>query len=352
MLETRIATTQPEKEAVFRSRYSIYVEEMGRYQTTADHARRMLSDPEDDWSWIVYTHDGTDVVASTRLTWGGHGFSDRQIDQYGLRPFLAELPAETMLVGERTMISPSWRGIDLFSVLTEGTDGLAERHGVRLVFGACEPHLLSFYCRFQQTYAARNINSPEAGYLIPLISFLPDVDALDGLGSAAGLPLCVRGVIDGKGAVTSPMLSDAAAYERDVIAALRNLPGSVFDGLADDEIAICIARSNVINCAEGDRVLKKGGAARNVFVVLAGALEVSNNGHVVGAVLPGEMFGETAFLLHGTRTFDVDALSDDTRILSLSERTLRILTEEHPIVAAKLLANISKVLCLRLSKAG
>jgi Cyclic nucleotide-binding domain len=352
MLETRIATTQAEKEAVFRSRYAIYVEEMGRYQATADHANKMLSDPEDDWSWIVYTTDGTDVVASTRMTWGGHCFSDRQIAQYGLAPFLAELPPETMLVGERTMISPSWRGIDLFSVLTEGMEGLAQRHGVRVVFGACEPHLLSFYCRYQRTYAPRNINSAEGGYLIPLISFLPDVDALAGLGGQPGLPQCIRAVAEGHGAVTSPILSDPVAYERRVVESIRDLPGSVFDGFTDDEIGCCIARSNVIECAAGDRVLKKGGAARNVFVVLSGALEVSNNGRVVGTVRPGEMFGETAYLLHGSRTFDVDALADGTQILSLSERTLRNLTDDAPVVAAKLLTNVSKVLCRRLSKAG
>jgi hypothetical protein len=56
--------------------------------------------------------------------------------------------------------------------------------------------------------------------------------------------------------------------------------------------------------------------------------------------------------LHGSRTFDVDALADGTRILSLSERTLRNLTEDAPVVAAKLLTNVSKVLCRRLSKAG
>jgi hypothetical protein len=352
MLETRIATTPAEKDAVFRSRYAIYVEEMGRYQATADHANKMLSDPEDDWSWIAYTTDGTNVVASTRLTWGGHRFSDRQIAQYRLAPFLAELPSETMMVGERTMISPSWRGADLFSVLTAGMDGLGERHGVRVVFGACEPHLLSFYCRYQRTYAPRNINSAEAGYLIPLISFVPDVDALDGLGGKPGLPRCIRAVVDGHSAVTSPMLSDPEGYERSVVESIRDLPGSVFEGFTDDEIGCCIARSNVIECAAGDGVLKKGGAARNVFVVLSGALEVSNNGHVVGTVRPGEMFGETAYLLHGSRTFDVDALAEGTRILSLSERTLRNLTDDAPVVAAKLLTNVSKVLCRRLSKAG
>ena len=64
-----------------------------------DHERRLLSDPEDDHSWIVYAAvprggDVGEVVATTRITWGGDGFSSRQIEQYQLAPFLAEIPAD------------------------------------------------------------------------------------------------------------------------------------------------------------------------------------------------------------------------------------------------------------------
>jgi hypothetical protein len=355
MLQIRIATTPEEKEAVYRSRYAIYVEEMGRYQAVADHARKRLADPEDDYSWIVYAHDGTNVVASTRLTWGGDGFSERQIAQYGLESFLDEIPATAMVVGERTMICQAWRGGGLFVALSEGTRELTAQHDVRVVFGACEPHLLSFYAEYQRPYAARNVNSAETGYLIPLIAFPGGPEALSDLGDGPGTPRCVRDALDCTGTVSSPLWSDPATYWQDLRGALATLaqpPGGLFDGFTDDEIECCAARSNIIDCARGDRVLKEGGTARNVFVVLAGALEVSTKGHVVGAVLPGEVFGETAFLLQQPRGFDVDVVSEDTRILSLSERSLRALTDKHPVVAAKLLTNIGKTLCRRLQKAG
>jgi CRP-like cAMP-binding protein len=69
-----------------------------------------------------------------------------------------------------------------------------------------------------------------------------------------------------------------------------------------------------------------------------------DNGHPVAVLLPGDVFGETAYLLEGKRTFDVDVLSDDTRLLALSERSLRAL---DPTVTSKLLTNISKILCHR-----
>ena len=55
--------------------------------------------------------------------------------------------------------------------------GLA--HDVRIQFSACEPHLLSLYLgRGRRTYSTKNINTPEAGYLIPMVGFPQGVDAL------------------------------------------------------------------------------------------------------------------------------------------------------------------------------
>lgn len=348
MIQVRTATTSEEVEAVQRFRYSIYVEEMGRYHDSADHERRLLADPEDDQSWVVYATDGTEIVGAVRVTWGGHGFSPRQIEQYQLGEFLAEVPARHLAVGERTMISPRWRGIDLFPTLAEGTTALQQAHDIRAVFGACEPHLISFYLRFQRPYSPRNINSAEAGYLIPLLSYPNGPEALDGFGPDGGLPRCVGRSLRGTGAVTSPMLEDPDAYFDSVIDELASVEASVFDGMTRHEQASVLARSNVIACRAGDRLLKTGGAARNVFVVLGGALESSSSSEVVGRVHPGEVVGEMAYLLERPRGFDVDVVHDGTRVLSLSEHTLRTLTTDHPVAAAKLATNLSKQLCLRL----
>jgi Cyclic nucleotide-binding domain/Acetyltransferase (GNAT) domain len=350
MVEIRVAESADEKEVVFRFRYAIYVEEMGRYNGVADRGGRRLADPEDKWSWIAYALDDDEIVGTMRMTWGGAGFSHRQVRQYGLQPFLDELPHELLAVGERTMVSSTWRGEDLLERLGSAIEPLLDAHDVNVVFGACEPHLISHYCRFQRPCGSRNINSTEAGYLIPLVSFRPNAEALNGLGEQPGLPRCVKEVVAGSGTVCSPLTHDPAEYRSMVRAALASLGAPVFEGFTAEELERCVARSNIISCADGDRVLKKGGVARNVFVVLSGALEVSDDEHPVAVLLPGDVFGETAYLLEGVRTSEVDALSDDTRILSLSERTLRKLTADDPVVAAKLLGNLSKILCRRVAK--
>jgi hypothetical protein len=130
--------------------------------------------------------------------------------------------------------------------------------------------------------------------------------------------------------VRSEVLSPPDEYWTEIRRTLHELDAqqiSIFDGFTDDETHRCLARSTIIECAAGDRVLKRGGTARNIFVVLDGRLEVRD--------------GET-------RSFDVDAATAGTKVLSLSEGALRTMIDRDAVVAAKLLLNLSKMLCVKL----
>jgi hypothetical protein len=355
------AETEEQREAVYRFRYSVYVEEMGRYQSVADHAGRRLVEPEDERSWIFSAcDDDGEVVATARLSWGGNGFTARQIEEYSLDSFLAELPAEHLALAERAMVKSQMRGTGLVDEVLRCLDDTGLAHDVRIQFSACEPHLLSLYLgRGRRTYSMRNINTPEAGYLIPLVAFPNGPEALRGVGARTGpdgLPDCVEQILTGGGgAVMSPLMTGEEDYELHLLAAMHEIEAqdiSAFHGFTDEEVERCLARSNVIECAAGDRILKKGGVARTVFVVLDGTLEARDGERLVGVIRSGEVLGEMAFLLERPRTLDVYAASESVRVLSLSEHTIRRMVSEDPGVAAKLLFNISRMLCVRIVRSG
>lgn len=158
-----------------------------------------------------------------------------------------------------------------------------------------------------------------------------------------------------RSAVMSRLHTTPAAYWSEVHGTLGELDAgriSALDGFSEEEASLCLEKSSIIECRAGDRVLKKGGVARNLFVVLDGTLEV-RQGDVVEAVLTaGDVFGEMAFLLERPRSADVYAATDGSRILSLSEAKLRAMIKSDPAIAARLLLNISKMLCLRILKDG
>jgi len=344
------AESEQEREDVFRFRYSVYVEELGRYRGIADHRGRRLVEPEDDHS-VIYgvRDDGGRVVGTARVTFGADGFSARQIDQYSLGPFLADLPVELMAVGERSMVVPELRGSTLNAELRDFQRADARSRGVRLIFGCCEPHLLSMNLSSGgRTYAEHNINSEEVGYMIPLVWFERDPEEL------AAAP-SVRQALGRGGAVHAASLMPPEKYWAQVEATLEALDREdlhAFAGFEPSEIRDCISRSTIIECAAGDRVLKEGGSSRNLFLLLDGILLVRHEGRLLNVLGPGDVFGEMAFLLGLPRQTDVYAATPDVKILSLSDGMLRKLMDEAPPLAAKLLFNIARMLCGRLIKAN
>jgi hypothetical protein len=360
------ALSDEERRAVYRFRYDVYVEEMGRYRSFADHRNRLLLEPEDDTARIFYACEDGQVVGTARFSWGGDApFSARQVEQYGLQPFLDEVPADAIAVGERGMVARPLRGSDLFDRMGESFRRFVSEKRIQLTFGACEPHLLALYLgNGHRTYSKRHINSPESGYLIPIVVVTEDIayfkqigaphaDSLMDFGDDARIPDCVERLITGGGGVVSQRLAAPDSYWGEIHAALSEVAQSrisPLDGLGEAEAVRCLGRSSIIQCRSGDRVLKKGGVARNMFVVLDGTLEVRDEDRVIRVLGPGDVIGEMAFLLERPRSMDVYAATDDVRILSLSESTLRKMIASEPQFAALLLLNISKILCMRLLK--
>jgi hypothetical protein len=357
------AQSEQDREEIFRFRYSVYVEELGRFRRTADHEGHRLVEPEDAHSVLYGARTDRRVVGTTRLTFGSDGFSRRQIEGYSLAPFLAEVPVGLMAVGERLMLAPRLRG---GSTVTEQLRELwredADARGVRLVFGACEPHLLWVHlARGARTYAERNINSEEVGYLVPLMFLTGDAEDLaEAIGSVddegrGRLPPFLNAALARTGGVHSASSHSPEEYWTRVEHALERLAREelhAFAGLDDSEAQECISRSNIIECAPGDRVLKEGGSSHNLFLVLDGILEVRHRGRLMNVLRPGDVFGEMAFLLELPRQSDVYAATPGVRILSLSDGTVRKLMADDPPLAAKLLLNISRMLCGRLIKAN
>ena len=350
VLEIGEATTTVQREAVFRFWYSVYVAELGRYRDIADHENRRLKGPEDEVSHIFYARDGDEVVGACRINWGGDGFTERQIRQYDLQPFLDEIPAELMLVGERTMVAASHRGGSVYTEVAMAVTPLSEQLGIVLSFGACEPHLVSYYAKFgQRPYASRQYFSEESGYIVPTLA-LPF--GLDRFGD--DVPPSIQQAWSGASVVSNAAVDGDESYASDLREATIGTvgPGSLFHGMSEHEVAVCANRGTILTCAAGDQILRVGGTARNPFMVLSGGLEARHDDRPWQSLGPGDLFGESGWLGDQDRQVNVFAVEEGSRILALSQGVLASLGESNPELAAKLSHNVARALWSRLRDTG
>jgi hypothetical protein len=204
---------------------------------------------------------------------------------------------------------------------------------------------VSYYAQFgQRPYATRQYFSEESGYIIPTLAFPKGLVAFEN-----EPPQCIRDALAGSATVRNAAADGDDKYVAALWTSLgSNRPG-VFANLSDEEIVHLASRGTLITCMGGDQILRKGGTARNPFIVVAGRLEVRDgDGNVTATPEAGDLFGESGWLGGEPRQNDVFVADEGTQILALSDGVLRKLTEADPTLSAKLHSNVSTMLWSRL----
>lgn len=347
-------------------KYGVYVKEMERYRDIADHENQKLAEEDDPTSHNILIEVDGELVGTARLTWGGDdgAIRKRHIEQYDLELFLASMPMDQIVICERVMIKPRFRGTTLLMQLFSVMMKFVNERRIQLFIGDCEPHLINTYEALGfRTYTERNVNSPTTGFLIPLLIVTEDVEYLRRIGSPlagalreyaddARVPDRIDELIERGAAVQSERMSTTATYMKKIAAAAEQagaLQSGLFAHLSEAEIVACISKSVLISCNQGDRIIKQGNVAKNMNLVLSGEFEIRSGGKTIADIGAGEVFGEIAFFLKQPRTADVVAKIGGSRIISFNDRTVRELIQDDSEIAAKLLRNISTMLCRRLS---
>jgi CRP-like cAMP-binding protein/predicted GNAT family N-acyltransferase len=358
----RFAETPEEREAIFRQRFRIYAEEMGVYRSSADHARKQLSDANDATGRLLYAAMGTEVVASIRI----HGGVNASIPEgfvtvYDLGRFTPAAPYAEMGIVTRFLVDARHRASSIsFRLMAACYDYLVNQ-GVHLVFVACAPHLINLYLALGFRTYTHNFNDPDVGFVVPMVLFGRDTEYLKKIRS----PLLAK-VIDkivptggtvpaGASAALESVVQSEVTEEQEYWSQVFGLLSEqsegrhgILDGLSGEQTHSLLSKGHLIECSKGDLIIKKGATSTGMHIIMSGTVEVRDGCQVVATLGKGEILGEMAFLLASPRSADVYAASDDVQILSTDEKTLRELVDTEPAIAARFLLNLSKSLCLRL----
>lgn len=96
-----------------------------------------------------------------------------------------------------------------------------------------------------------------------------------------------------------------------------------------------------VEVASGRVMVREGDTGRELYVLVSGSARVSRNGRRLAELMPGDFFGELAFLSHAPRTATVTA-AEDCRVLILGPRELGGLLSTEPSLAPAMLAAVAR----------
>ena len=132
---------------------------------------------------------------------------------------------------------------------------------------------------------------------------------------------------------------------------LHDVDVPLFRGLGEEERRVFLRDATVISCRAGTPIVRRGDEGSDLFVLLEGsaAVRVESGGRALTLEYlgRGDVFGEMAFLSRMPRSADVEALVD-AQVLVLNQAFLNKVMANAPAVAARILLNLSLILCERL----
>lgn len=360
------ARSADEREAVWRFRYQVYVEEMGKIAlANADHKRRWLTDEMDEDALILYAQDGDAVVATLRINRADHSHLPPAFEAaYRLARF-DEIPPERLSFSSRLMVARDLRGTAALHKILAKAYEIGLEGGVVYDFCHCAPALIELYEHLGYRPYTDNFLDPDVGYRVPLLLALKDARHLEAVRSPFWRKLKNRPDLwqdaeDGEWLArkfpattkASQWAIDDEAFWQFLADKLRPSTGRrvpLLEDLTEEEERHVLKSGTVLSCAEGDTILRTGDVGSELFVVLSGLAEVrlGKSKKPIAVLEPGQVFGEIAFIANVKRSADVVALAD-SEILVVSQTFLKKLMKSSPELASKVLFNLSRVLCERL----
>lgn len=169
----RIVTDSEEKRAVYRFRYRVYVEEMHREQTYADHARKEIKEPLDATGTLLAAFAGDEVVGALRTNFARHGGLGLYEALYDFGRTGDAFPSSVSMT-TKLMVEPAWRRTKVPLELAIAVYRYGLEEDIRFDFIDCNDYLEPFFLRLGYTRTGPNVSHPEYGEVVPMVLDLRD----------------------------------------------------------------------------------------------------------------------------------------------------------------------------------
>lgn len=287
-----IAETAEDKDAIFKLRYQIYHQEMGK-QIKADHERQMIVDELDDDGYLFFAKIGSQVVGTVRLHIGTAADFPHSIqDYFQLHQFQTYSPDRPILsYSSRLMVSPRYRSSQVLHYILAEMYRFGIEREVAFNFCYCAPQLVALYEQLGYRRFTKNVNHPETGFNVPMVLIPDDVHYMRKvrspfyrLAKKLGKPHVQQSVDwfaqqfpNAKQYIVQRALGEDEFWTIINVKLSQSFQNQqyIFQGLNEQELKLLLRRSTVLECNEGDLIIKDFNVGHEMFIVLTGAVEVS-----------------------------------------------------------------------------
>ena len=181
-IRIREAKAADAAQAVFRLRYEVYVEELGREQRHADHARRLIEEPLDASGHVLVASDGTRAVGTLRINYARHGQLSEYAALYEMARIGPAYPAYTSVV-TKLLVALDYRNTSLAYRLCMSVYRRALGDGMLFDFIDVYPNRVEFFERLGYRVHLPHADHPEYGSVVVMRLAMRDADHLKKVGS-------------------------------------------------------------------------------------------------------------------------------------------------------------------------
>jgi predicted GNAT family N-acyltransferase len=340
-IKISIATTVQEKTEIYHFRYQIYVEEMSKELTEADHENKLLYDELDEEAIQLAAKIGTKIIATVRIHIGQLAdFPPVLIEQLSLNIFQNYNANQKFSFCSKLMVSPAYRNSPATYLITARCCELSNNQSVSFIFLMCNLHLIRFYEKIGCHRIGGNyLISSGLGIMTPLVISMDDAQHLRNIRS----PLmriarkkeshdfeAIRWFYE-KFVTASRMLNSQLVTKEALWSILCSRLGSLptdsiplLENLSVEEAKIFLhCCGTVVPCAPGDYIISQGTISYSYDILLTGKLRsLTFLSPVKEYSRPGQHFGADGLTEHGVHTEDIAAVdtSDILKILNWQYR--------------------------------
>lgn len=359
-------TEQSQKEKIYRFRYRVYVEELGKTFSGTDHDKKWLYDELDNTAVLFYVEVKGMIIASSRMNLGSMThFSKEWRELYQLDKFDC-FPPESISLSSRIMVDEAWRGSLVLGAMLSEIYVYARKEGIKFDFCNCSPFLLEFYEHLGYRRYIDGFLDEDTGYHIPLVFMVEDTEHLSRVRSPFKrlsrrfetsnneTTLWFEKIFEKHNEFMNRRLlsrEDFWSLLEEKISHSEMGKISLFKGLTNEEIQKFIGFSTTMKVKEKKVVLRPGDVGQEMFVVLSGVFEVKanldDNALSLAILGEGQIFGEMAFVSHSPRNAAVISLAQ-SELLILTQNFFNKAIKTSPEITAKVLFNLSNILASRL----